>query len=88
MKFLLNIVIALCLLLGIVVSNEGLKWSSLEKTFCAQFGNVFIVFPETRTIFQSSLFETDVFDVNIFRCMWKKDYTCPHSDIIFFMYTP
>ncbi|XP_062705954.1 phospholipase A1 [Aedes albopictus] len=29
-----------------------------------------------------------VFDLNFFRCMWKKDYDCPHEDIRFFLYTP
>lgn len=29
-----------------------------------------------------------VFDINLFRCMLKKEYSCPHEDIDFVMYTP
>ncbi|KAG4068122.1 hypothetical protein HA402_001547 [Bradysia odoriphaga] len=31
---------------------------------------------------------TGVFDINLFRCMLKKEYSCPHEDIDFVMYTP
>ncbi|XP_065095347.1 phospholipase A1-like [Ochlerotatus camptorhynchus] len=34
------------------------------------------------------LFSGGVFDLNFFKCMWKKDYDCPHEDIRFFLYTP
>ncbi|XP_021702750.1 pancreatic lipase-related protein 2 isoform X2 [Aedes aegypti] len=39
---------------------------------------------ETWCLFSSG----GVFDLNFFRCMWKKDYDCPHEDIRFFLYTP
>lgn len=31
---------------------------------------------------------TGVLDINLFRCMLKKEYSCPHEDIDFVMYTP
>ncbi|XP_055596651.1 phospholipase A1 member A-like [Uranotaenia lowii] len=34
------------------------------------------------------LFNGGVFDLNFFKCMWKKNYDCPHDDIRFFLYTP
>ncbi|XP_053696306.1 phospholipase A1 member A-like [Sabethes cyaneus] len=33
------------------------------------------------------LFSGGVFDLNFLKCMWKKDYDCPHEDIRFFLYT-
>lgn len=27
-------------------------------------------------------------DLNPLRCMWKRDYYCPHEDIRFHLYTP
>uniref|UniRef100_A0A182JCK0 Uncharacterized protein n=2 Tax=Anopheles atroparvus TaxID=41427 RepID=A0A182JCK0_ANOAO len=35
-----------------------------------------------------AIFQGGVLDLNFFRCMWKKNYDCPHEDIRFFLYTP
>ncbi|KFB35770.1 lipase [Anopheles sinensis] len=35
-----------------------------------------------------AIFQGGVLDLNFFRCMWKKNYECPHEDIRFFLYTP
>ncbi|XP_052864484.1 uncharacterized protein LOC128271087 [Anopheles cruzii] len=35
-----------------------------------------------------AVFQGGVLDLNFFRCMWTKNYECPHEDIRFFLYTP
>ncbi|CAO1383441.1 unnamed protein product [Diamesa hyperborea] len=36
----------------------------------------------------TSLFAGGGLDLNIFKCMWKKNYGCPHDDVRFILYTP